>query len=199
MYLSYPFSSVPFHLCYLSYWWSTQLWTRSRRNRNAWSNMGTLQVRTLATWIWPLMDGGRCARTLLRMEVFGWLFGPERIISTLNPMEPHRSLPCLSLSLPLFCLCQMYGYRQEQEQTILHFFLTATSFTTHFLSSLPFAHTIKHNRYKNFQLPGPEKYAHEQLSFISYSRRFCIKETPEFAKSMVQLDIHSPAKWRINS
>ncbi|KAF9154690.1 hypothetical protein BG015_000218 [Linnemannia schmuckeri] len=54
------------------------------------------------------------------------------------------------------------------------------------------------DKYKNFQLPGLEKYTPEQLFFISYSRVPCIKGMPAIAKRVTEIDARSPAKWRVN-
>ncbi|KAG0371442.1 hypothetical protein BGX24_001670 [Mortierella sp. AD032] len=53
-------------------------------------------------------------------------------------------------------------------------------------------------KYKNFKLPGLDKYTPEQLFFISYGRIWCNKMRPEALLNMVRNQIHSPAKWRIN-
>ncbi|KAF9327670.1 Endothelin-converting enzyme 2 [Podila minutissima] len=53
-------------------------------------------------------------------------------------------------------------------------------------------------KYKNFKLPGLEKYTPEQLFFISYGRLWCQKETPESVQLNILGDTHAPAKWRIN-
>jgi hypothetical protein len=55
------------------------------------------------------------------------------------------------------------------------------------------------NRYKNFRLPGLDKYTPEQLFFISYGRLWCSKVRPEAEIQLLQTDTHSPAKWRINA
>ncbi|KAF9904456.1 hypothetical protein EC991_002674 [Linnemannia zychae] len=52
-------------------------------------------------------------------------------------------------------------------------------------------------RYKNFKLPGLEKYTQEQLFFVSYARLWCSKETPSALMQQIQRDPHSPAVWRI--
>ncbi|KAK3840070.1 MAG: hypothetical protein JOS17DRAFT_2490 [Linnemannia elongata] len=54
-------------------------------------------------------------------------------------------------------------------------------------------------KYKNFRLPGLEKYTPEQLFFISYGRLWCAKVRPEFEIQTLKTDTHSPAKWRINA
>ncbi|KAF9122996.1 hypothetical protein BGW39_009333, partial [Mortierella sp. 14UC] len=53
-------------------------------------------------------------------------------------------------------------------------------------------------KYKNFKLPGLEKYTPEQLFFISYGRIWCNKMRPEALVHLVRTNTHSPAKWRIN-
>ncbi|KAK3838092.1 MAG: hypothetical protein J3R72DRAFT_512589 [Linnemannia gamsii] len=57
---------------------------------------------------------------------------------------------------------------------------------------------LQGKRIKNFKLPGLEKYTLEQLFFISYGRNNCDKVRPEGLLRMVQNDVHSPSKWRIN-
>ncbi|KAG0195124.1 hypothetical protein BGX33_004180, partial [Mortierella sp. NVP41] len=52
--------------------------------------------------------------------------------------------------------------------------------------------------YKNFKLPGLEKYTLEQLFFISYGRLWCQNRRPEAAVQQIRADPHSPSKWRIN-
>ncbi|KAF9292675.1 hypothetical protein BGZ88_006273 [Linnemannia elongata] len=53
-------------------------------------------------------------------------------------------------------------------------------------------------KYKNFKLPGLERYSPSQLFFISYARVWCSKERPEYLVNRIRSDSHSPAKWRIN-
>ncbi|KAG0276183.1 hypothetical protein BGZ95_007864 [Linnemannia exigua] len=53
-------------------------------------------------------------------------------------------------------------------------------------------------KYKNFKLPGLDKYTPEQLFFISYGRLWCNKERPELAVQMISTDTHSPTRWRVN-
>ncbi|KAK3838098.1 MAG: hypothetical protein J3R72DRAFT_493213 [Linnemannia gamsii] len=53
-------------------------------------------------------------------------------------------------------------------------------------------------KYKNFKLPGLDKYTPEQLFFISFGRLWCNKERPELAVQMLSVDTHSPTRWRIN-
>ncbi|KAG0205690.1 hypothetical protein BGX33_007783 [Mortierella sp. NVP41] len=53
-------------------------------------------------------------------------------------------------------------------------------------------------KYKNFKLPGLEKYTPEQLFFISYARLWCSKERPEYLMQLIRGNAHSPWKWRIN-
>ncbi|KAF9933256.1 hypothetical protein FBU30_006024 [Linnemannia zychae] len=56
----------------------------------------------------------------------------------------------------------------------------------------------KGKKYKNYKLPGLDKYTHEQLFFISYGRLWCQKMRPEVLAQNVRSNPHSPAKWRIN-
>ncbi|KAG0364241.1 hypothetical protein BGX24_004722 [Mortierella sp. AD032] len=53
-------------------------------------------------------------------------------------------------------------------------------------------------KFKNYQLPGLEKYTRKQLFFISYGRLWCSKERPEYLMQLIRTDIHSPSQWRIN-
>ncbi|KAG0284111.1 hypothetical protein BGZ96_011524 [Linnemannia gamsii] len=53
-------------------------------------------------------------------------------------------------------------------------------------------------KYKNFQLPGLERYSPSQMFFISYARLWCSKERPEYLMNLIRSDSHSPAQWRIN-
>jgi hypothetical protein len=53
------------------------------------------------------------------------------------------------------------------------------------------------DRFKNFKLPGLEKYTQEQLFFISYARLWCSKQSPSTLLDLIQSDAHSPAVWRI--
>ncbi|KAG0277096.1 hypothetical protein BGZ95_006523 [Linnemannia exigua] len=53
-------------------------------------------------------------------------------------------------------------------------------------------------KFKNFKLPGLDKYTPEQLFFVSYGRFWCNKMRPEALVHMVLNENHSPAKWRIN-
>ncbi|KAF8944802.1 hypothetical protein BGZ47_003696 [Haplosporangium gracile] len=53
-------------------------------------------------------------------------------------------------------------------------------------------------KYKNFILPGLEKYTPSQMFFISYARLWCSKERPEYLVNLIRSDPHPPAKWRIN-
>ncbi|KAF9120737.1 hypothetical protein BGW39_011129 [Mortierella sp. 14UC] len=53
-------------------------------------------------------------------------------------------------------------------------------------------------KYKNFKLPGLDKYTPEQLLFISFGRMWCNKERPEFSVQMLSVDTHAPTRWRIN-
>ncbi|KAI7831240.1 hypothetical protein BC939DRAFT_406393 [Gamsiella multidivaricata] len=53
-------------------------------------------------------------------------------------------------------------------------------------------------RYKNFRLPGLDRYTPEQLFFISYARLWCSKQRPEALVRQLRTDPHGPAKWRIN-
>ncbi|KAF9149193.1 hypothetical protein BG015_009027 [Linnemannia schmuckeri] len=54
-------------------------------------------------------------------------------------------------------------------------------------------------KYKNFKLPGLDKYTPEQLFFISYGRLWCAKMRPEAEVQTLKTDTHSPTKWRINA
>ncbi|KAF9154486.1 hypothetical protein BG015_000773 [Linnemannia schmuckeri] len=56
----------------------------------------------------------------------------------------------------------------------------------------------KGNKYKNFKLPGLDKYTPEQLFFISYGRLWCTMMTPDALVDYVGSNPHSPGKWRIN-
>lgn len=58
--------------------------------------------------------------------------------------------------------------------------------------------SLSPHRYKNFRLPGLEKYTPEQLFFISFGRLWCQKETPELSQQTILGDTHAPPKWRIN-
>ncbi|KAK5820687.1 hypothetical protein F5H01DRAFT_378077 [Linnemannia elongata] len=53
------------------------------------------------------------------------------------------------------------------------------------------------NKYKNFKLPGLEKYTPEQLFFISYGRLWCTMMTPDALVDYIGSNPHSPGKWRI--
>ncbi|KAF9900448.1 hypothetical protein EC991_007326 [Linnemannia zychae] len=53
-------------------------------------------------------------------------------------------------------------------------------------------------KYKNFKLPGLDKYTPEQLFFISFGQMWCNKERPELSVQMLSVDTHSPTRWRIN-
>ncbi|KAF9549102.1 hypothetical protein EC957_004740 [Mortierella hygrophila] len=52
-------------------------------------------------------------------------------------------------------------------------------------------------KYKNFKLPGFEKYTPEQLFFISYGKVWCSKEIPEYSERLIKTDEHSLNKFRI--
>ncbi|KAF9274254.1 hypothetical protein BGZ68_000828 [Mortierella alpina] len=52
--------------------------------------------------------------------------------------------------------------------------------------------------YNNNRLPGLESYTPEQLFFIQYGRLWCSKSRPEALVAALDLDPHSPNKWRIN-
>ncbi|KAG0205694.1 hypothetical protein BGX33_007787 [Mortierella sp. NVP41] len=57
---------------------------------------------------------------------------------------------------------------------------------------------LQGKKYKNFRLPGLEKYTPEQLFFVSYGRLWCEKLRPEAAIQQIRGDAHAPSKWRIN-
>ncbi|KAG9061773.1 hypothetical protein KI688_006924 [Linnemannia hyalina] len=52
-------------------------------------------------------------------------------------------------------------------------------------------------KYKNFKLPGLEKYTPEQLFFISHGKVWCSKETPEYSATLINVDNHSLNKFRV--
>ncbi|KAF9131953.1 hypothetical protein BGX30_012886 [Mortierella sp. GBA39] len=52
-------------------------------------------------------------------------------------------------------------------------------------------------KYKNFKLPGLEKYTPEQLFFISHGKVWCSKETPEYSAELIKGDNHSLNKFRV--
>ncbi|KAF8937816.1 hypothetical protein BGZ47_008851 [Haplosporangium gracile] len=52
-------------------------------------------------------------------------------------------------------------------------------------------------QYKNFKLPGLEKYTPEQMFFISYGKVWCSKQTPELDTTLIQVDNHSLNKFRV--
>ncbi|KAF9282734.1 hypothetical protein BGZ88_010872 [Linnemannia elongata] len=52
-------------------------------------------------------------------------------------------------------------------------------------------------QYKNFKIPGLEKYTPEQMFFISYGKVWCSKETPEYSLALIEADNHSLNKFRI--
>lgn len=76
-------------------------------------------------------------------------------------------------------------------------FIFSTSLLTKTL--LPFSRTprLQSNRYKNFKIPGLEKYTPEQMFFISYGKVWCSKETPDYSLALIEADNHSLNKFRI--
>ncbi|KAF9121609.1 hypothetical protein BGX30_002460 [Mortierella sp. GBA39] len=52
--------------------------------------------------------------------------------------------------------------------------------------------------YKNFKLPGLEKYTPDQLFFISFGRLWCSKERPEWLLQLIRSNGHPPWRFRAN-
>ncbi|OAQ26349.1 zincin [Linnemannia elongata AG-77] len=52
--------------------------------------------------------------------------------------------------------------------------------------------------YKNFKLPGLEKYTPDQLFFISFGRLWCSKERPEWLMQLIRGNAHPPWRFRAN-
>ncbi|KAH8669436.1 hypothetical protein BGZ61DRAFT_364096 [Ilyonectria robusta] len=52
-----------------------------------------------------------------------------------------------------------------------------------------------HSKAKN--LPGLEKFTHEQLFFVKWGQAWCQNMSPEYALSLIETDVHSPNAARI--
>jgi predicted metalloendopeptidase len=107
-----------------------------------------------------------------------------RLASSLTP-QGSRKFP-----FPLFFFCLLLVCTYVALQTQNKYALTP--FLAFCLSIL------QTHRYKNFKLPGLEKYTPDQLFFISFGRVWCSKERPEYLMQLIRGNAHPPWKWRAN-
>jgi predicted metalloendopeptidase len=57
--------------------------------------------------------------------------------------------------------------------------------------------------YRALRAPAPETvvadgYSEDQQFFLSFAQSWCAKARPDYEKLLVNVDVHSPPRWRVN-